>query len=258
MSPAKTSAETLPISCYIIAHNEADRIALTINSVRGWVGEIIVVDSGSSDDTVSVCEFLGARVIHNPWPGYGFQKRFAEGECKQHWLLNLDADEEITPPLRDEIMALFASGEPAAAGYIFRIRDLLPQVVILALGAHTDLRIRLYDIRKGRVEASNVHDPVLIAQGETVTLNAPVLHRSFRNLSHMLAKINSYSDVQAENLAKKGLPFARARLLVEFPVAFLKIYFLRLYILRGWRGFIYSMVYAFGRFVRLAKYIERR
>src|SRR5437764_957280 len=96
---------TLPISAFIIACNEADRIGRAIASVRGWVDEIIVIDSGSSDDTVKVAQSLGARVLTHAWPGYGLQKRFGEEQCKNRWLLNLDADEEVTPELAQEIQA---------------------------------------------------------------------------------------------------------------------------------------------------------
>ena len=246
----------LPVSCYIIAHNEADRIAITINSVKDWVSEVIVVDSGSTDNTVALCETLGARVLYNPWPGYGHQKRFAEELCAHHWLVNLDADEEITPEMQAEIIKVFANGEPTASGYIFQIRDLLPGEKRLAWLAHTDRRIRLYDRRKGRVEASPSYDPVIIEQGEVITLRSPVLHRSFRNLSHMLAKINSYSDVQAAQLLSKGVALPHLRLLIEYPTSFFKAYIMRAYILRGWRGFIYATIYSHGRFVRLVKYLE--
>lgn len=246
----------LPISCYIIAQNEGDRIGLTIQSIRDLVDEVIVVDSGSTDDTVTVSAALGARVMHNAWPGYGFQKRFAEDQCKHHWLLNLDADEEMTPQILTEISGLFANGEPEEAGFIFKIRDLLPGEKKLAPFAHTDFRIRLYNRNRGRVEASPSYDPVIVEQGEVKTLQAPVLHRSIRNLSHMIAKINNYSDVQVKALAKKGMTLPYVRLLIEYPIAFFKAYILRAYILRGWIGFTYSVIYAHGRFVRIAKYIE--
>ncbi|MBC8523144.1 glycosyltransferase family 2 protein, partial [PVC group bacterium] len=97
----------LPISVFIIAKNEADRIPLAIASVIDWVDEVIVIDSGSDDETVSVSESLGARVIFNEWEGYGPQKVFGETLCNNDWLLNIDADEEITPSLRNEIERVF-------------------------------------------------------------------------------------------------------------------------------------------------------
>ena len=248
----------LTISVFIIAQNEADRIATTINSVKNWVDEVVVIDSGSSDDTVSVATFLGAKVVYNEWEGYGLQKRCGEDECKNNWLLNLDADEEVTEELAREIQALFVAGEPALAGYIIKVRDLLPNEKKFALLAHTNHCLRLYNRDKGRFSDSPVHDSVIMNEGEGVgKLKAPMRHRSFRSIAHAIEKMNSYTSAQAVNLqAKNGLAFARTRLIFEFSISFFKAYMLRLYILRGVRGIIYANIYAFSRTVRVAKYLE--
>ncbi len=250
----------LPISVFIIAQNEADRIAATINSVKDWVDEVVVIDSGSSDDTVSVATFLGARVLYNEWEGYGLQKRFGEDECNNSWLLNLDADEEVTEELAKEIQELFAAGEPEFSGYIIKVRDLLQGENKFALLAHTNHCLRLYNREKGRFSDSPVHDSVIMQVGEAVgKLKEPIRHRSFRNIAHAIEKMNSYTSAQAENLnSKKGLAFAYIRLFFEFPVSFFKAYIFRLYILRGARGFVYANIYAFGRMMRVAKYLEIR
>jgi glycosyltransferase involved in cell wall biosynthesis len=245
-----------PISVFIISHNEADRIATTIHSVREWVDEVVVIDSGSTDDTVKVAESLGARVMQNEWPGYGLQKRFGEDRCINRWLLSLDADEEVTPELAAEIRALFAEGEPPLTAYALRIRDLLPGEKTLSPFAHTNFVLRLYNKEKARFSESPVHDSVIVREGKTAILTHPLLHRSFRNLAHAIEKLNSYSSVQAQNLAKRGLAYPNLRLLTELPVAFFKIYFLRGYVFRGRRGFIYTMNHAFVRFMRIAKYLE--
>src|SRR5690349_20627636 len=115
-----------PVSVFIIAKNEADRIGATIRAVRGLTDDIVVVDSGSTDGTQAVAQELGARVIFNPWPGYGLQKRFAEDQCRYDWLLNLDADEEVSPELLAEIRRLFAQGEPLCQAYGIRIAETYP------------------------------------------------------------------------------------------------------------------------------------
>ncbi len=270
----------LPISCFIIARNEGDRITATIESVKDLVEEIIVIDSGSKDNTVAICESLGARVLYNHWTGYGPQKRFGEDHCSKDWLLNLDADEVLTADLVYEILEQFPDGKPPSeniSGFYFRICDMLPGEAKLLPYAHTNTCLRLYNKNKARFSDSPVHDSVILREGDTEILQNPVLHYSFRGLSHMLSKINDYSDAQSELLYRnsqnkapanavnnqpgkvqgKGIRKPYFRLLIEFPFAFIKIYFLRLYILRGWRGFIYSMAYAFGRFLRVAKYVEK-
>jgi len=254
--PATLQHEKLPISVFIIAKNEADRISTTINSVKDWTSEVIVIDSGSTDDTVTVANFQGARVVYNEWEGYGLQKRFGENECENDWLINLDADEEISPELAKEIKSLFADGEPEMSGYIMPVRDMLPHEKKLAPLAHNNPCLRLYNRTKGRFSDSPVHDSVIIEEGQVGELKSPIYHRSFRNVAHAIEKLNSYSSVQAEHLRKKRVKFFYARLVFEFPFSFIKAYFVRMYILRGWRGFIYAMIYAFSRFARLAKYME--
>lgn len=251
-------ADRLRISCFIIAKNEGDRIAHTLHSVKEWVDEIIVIDSGSSDDTVAVCGALGAHVLHHDWPGYGLQKRFGEEQCRNNWLLNLDADEVITPALAQEIHKEFAHALPSVTGYFLPVRDLLPGEEKLAPFAHTNRCLRLYDKRKARFSDSPVHDSVIVREGEVRLLKNPVLHRSFRSLRHMLEKINSYSSAQAGELQKKKMKYPYLRLLVEAPFAFIKMYVLRGYALRGVRGVVYSCVYAYGRFLRVKKYVQQK
>jgi len=246
----------LPISVFIITLNEADRVARAINSVNTWVDEVIVIDSGSSDNTVEVASQSGAKVFHHDWNGYGLQKRFGEDQCKNRWLLNIDADEEVTDELAKEIQGLFAQGEPVAAGYILQARDLLPGEKFLAPLAHTNYVLRLYNREKGRFSDSPVHDSVILHTGEATLLSAPLLHRSFRSLAHAIDKMNYYSGMQAENLQKKGLHYPLLRLTIEFPFAFLKDYILRGYVLRGRHGFVNSVLYGFTRFIRIAKYLE--
>ena len=100
----------LPVSVFLISFNEQERIGDAIDSVRDWAAEVVVVDCGSTDATVEVAWERGAKVFHNPWPGYGAQKRFAEKKCASRWVLNLDADERVTAELADEVASLFAGG----------------------------------------------------------------------------------------------------------------------------------------------------
>ena len=113
MHPTRNSGDTAartPISCFVVAKDEADRIGRTIESVRDWLSEVIVIDGGSTDGTAEIADELGAKVLFRAWDGYGLQKRYGEECCRFNWLLNLDADEVVTPELRDAILALFAGG----------------------------------------------------------------------------------------------------------------------------------------------------
>ena len=115
----------LSLSVFIIALNEADRIGDVIRSVGDLATDLLVVDSGSRDGTVELARSLGARVLHRDWDGYGPQKRFAEEQCRNDWLLNLDADEVVSPELAAEIRRLFADG-PDRDAYRIGIAETFP------------------------------------------------------------------------------------------------------------------------------------
>ncbi len=246
----------LPLSVFIIAKNEADRVPLTIGSVRDWVDEVLVIDSGSDDDTVKVAEFMGAQVTFNEWKGYGPQKVFGERLCRNDWILNLDADEEITPELAREIQDLFA-GEPPYSAYRLHI---LPLHSFQEKGhkwTATQKPVRLYRKSRAGFKDSSVHDSVVVHSGATGALKGMVNHRSFRSLAHHVEKVNSYSSAQAENLHRRGRNPSWIELAIVPVFAFLKQYLLRREFVNGIDGVIISYMYAFQRFIRLAKTRER-
>lgn len=250
---------SLPLSIFVIAHNEADRIGRTLAAVRHLTDDLVVVDSGSTDETVAVAEAHGARVIFNPWPGYGPQKRFAEDQCRHQWLFNIDADEVVPPDLAAEIAALFANGEPPADAYETRIAEIFPGEAAPHRFAYALAPVRLYRRDKGRYSDSTVHDRVVLAPGAHVRrLKGTIHHFSVRSLGDQLAKLNSYTDAQADNLEERGERVSILRLYLEFPAAFLKAYIGRRHFVRGVYGFMTAMNFAFYRYLRIAKHIERR
>ena len=252
----KPAGKKLPISAFIIAKDEEDRILQAIDSVVCWVDEIIVVDSGSTDRTVEIAEQAGAKVLYNEWNGYGEQKRFAEDLCRNKWLLNIDADEAITPALAAEITDLFDVG-PSADVYKVHIVDVFPHESQAKKWAYGYWQWRLYDKTKGRFSASPVHDTVRpCTDAVTAKLKGKVEHRSQRSIQFAVEKLNRYSDMQVEDMIERGRKISRVRLLTEFPVSFLKSYFVRRSFLYGWWGLIIAYNHAYSRFVRIAKLYE--
>ena len=249
-----------PVSVFLIARNEADRIGPTIAAVIEWADEVVVVDSGSTDATVAIAEGLGARVVFNAWPGYGRQKRFAEETCRNDWVLNLDADEIVPEPLAAEVGALFATpGGPGRDAYRIRIAEVFPGEARPIPLAYTLSPVRLYRRSRGRYSASPVHDRVELEPGATIgRLRTPIHHFSVRSLGDQLAKLNRYSDQQAEDLDARGIVIPTWRIFLELPAAFLKAYFGRRHALRGAYGFLLAANYAISRHLRLAKHYERR
>lgn len=249
-----------PISVFIIAKNEEDRIAYAINSVKHWVDEVIVIDSGSSDKTVEVAKNLGASVIYNEWQGYGPQKVFGETLCRNDWLLNIDADEEISTLLAEEIMQIFDSRQLPCQAYILSIKIKMPYGKNPGRWAPSTNVVRLYNKHYAGFKDSTVHDSVVLKNpdaGKIGRLKNPVIHRCFRSISHAIEKINFYSSMQAEDMVMRGKCPSSIRVIIEPFAAFFKAYFLRRYCFYGIDGFIESYIYAFNRTIRIAKAREK-
>lgn len=252
-------SRSLPLSIFLIARNEADRIGRTLEAVRALADDLIVVDSGSTDDTRAIAERHGARVVVNAWPGYGPQKRFAEDLCRHVWALNVDADEVVPPALADEIRALFEAGEPQADAYEIPIAEVFPTESAPHPWAYSLAPVRLYRRDKGRYSDSIVHDRVVLADGARVgRLKTRIHHFSVRSLGDQIFKLNTYTDQQALDLESRGIRLAAWRLWFEFPLAFLKAYLGRRHFVRGSYGVMTAMNYAFFRYLRIAKHVERR
>ncbi|PSC06824.1 glycosyltransferase family 2 protein [Alsobacter soli] len=253
------NASKLPLSVFIIARNEADRIGRTIDAVREISDDVIVVDSLSTDGTQAVAAERGARVVEHAFEGYGMQKRFGETLCRHDWMLNVDADEVVPADLAEEIRALFARGEPDADGFRIRIAEIFPGEGAPHRFAYALAPVRLYRKDKGTYNPSPVHDRVDLVPGARVKkLRGTIHHFSVRSLGDQMAKLNRYTDALVDDLAARGETISMFRLVAEFPANFVKAYLGRRHFLRGAYGFMTAMNFAFYRYLRVAKHIEMR
>lgn len=239
----------IPVTCTIIAKNEIDRIERAIRSVAGLVDEVLVIDSGSTDGTQALAESLGARVIHNDWVGYGPQKRFAEDQARNDWILNLDADEWLSDELREELRALFTQERLASSTYKMRVTIVYPHRETPAPFADSTICLRLYDRRITRFAASLVHDNVP-EQPDTVMLKGRVLHRSFRSMAEVVRKELAYFELQTKEKRKAGWVLA-LRIPIELPFQFFRFYILARHCFGGLYGFAIAVTVAYMRFLRL-------
>ncbi len=248
-----------PLSIFIIALNEADRIGAAIEAVRDLTDDLIVIDSGSTDGTQALAQNLGARVVFNAWPGYGLQKQFGEDQCKHDWMLNIDADEIVNDELGASIKAALSQPDLRPCGFGTKIVEMFPGETKANPWAFTLSPVRLYHKQVGRYSSSPVHDRVdLRADTPVLKLAGWIEHRSIRSLGHELIKLNAYADMQADDIDAKRRKLPAIRLVLEFPLAFLKAYIGRRHFVRGLYGFMTAMNYAFYRYLRAAKHWERR
>lgn len=240
------------LSCCIIAQDEGDRIESCILAVKDIVDEVVVVDSGSKDDTVAKCEALGAKVVFHKWDGYGPQKRFAEDCASNDWILNLDADELVTPELAREISALMQAPAGLLPAYRFKQVTVYPGKQRPRLWADYHNYVRLYDRRRVRFRESRVHDTVDTKDFPVGQLQGVAFHFSWRSIDHVRRKLESYTDLQAKEL-KKSRASVLARLPIEYPVLFFRYYVLRRNITGGLTGIRITHEIARARTRRLLK-----
>jgi glycosyltransferase involved in cell wall biosynthesis len=248
----------LPLSCFIISKNEGDRIARTIQSVKYWVDEVVVVDSESTDKTAEIAASEGCRVVTQAWLGFGPQKRFAEEQCRNPWVLNLDADEIITPALQDEIISLFANGNPPEVAYGMPLELVYPGADRPRRWARDHWYVRLYDRRIVRFRDSHIHDTV-VTSGYTVgALSAPAYHHSFRDYADLKAKLAGRMKLFADHADRSSSVTLWARLALEFPLNFFKYYIVRRHITGGLHGFRYAWISAAYRHIKVAYMWQER
>lgn len=251
---------TEKLSVFIIAKNEADRIGSVIKAVKEIADEILVIDSGSTDATCDVALKHGAKVLFNEWQGYGPQKVFGQGQCNNKWILNIDADEEVSPELVEEIKWIFENKEyEEYYGYKVKIVNRFRFEEKSKKLAYYYNQLRLYNKDYAGFKDSSVHDSVELKQGDKSKigqLNDVIYHQSFRSFEHWIDKINSYSSMQAQDSLKKGKNVSILKVLFSPILAFFKAYFIRRYFIYGFNGFIYSYLFAFSRFAKMIKIKE--
>jgi glycosyltransferase involved in cell wall biosynthesis len=248
----------IPLSVLIRTLNEADRIAATVKSALPLGAEIVVIDAGSKDDTVKIATELGARVIVNPWPGFGPQRHFGEAQCRNDFIFSLDADEIITPEMTAEIRHHFLTNAPPRL-MVVRKAVVFPHRSKPTPWAFCHEQVLIYDRRIARTGRNPNWDKLDISSDDKpVTIRNPLWHYSFRDWHHMISKANYVAKLAADTQPTRSRFSLWLRVIVEFPMTFLKFYFLRRYFLGGIDGFTTAVLTAFGRFARVAMMLERK
>jgi glycosyltransferase involved in cell wall biosynthesis len=248
----------IPLSAFVITRNEEARLPAALTALRPWIEDILVVDSGSTDRTVDIARAMGARVIRRNWTGYGQQKRFAEQNCRYDWVLNVDADEVITPELGEEIRALFSSGRPPRPGaYRMRILTVYPGDDRPRRFANDYNVVRLYHRAAGSYREHALHDRVELKNVTPRQLRAPVHHYSCMSFDHLIEKGNRFSSFSAKNAKPRSGRLLSLRLFWEFPLNFFKMYVMRRHFTGGWKGFFFALCHALMRTSRIAKMLEQ-
>lgn len=237
------------LSVIVITKNEAANIRACLESVA-WASEIIVVDSGSTDDTVAIARKFTPHVYVHDWPGFGAQKNRALDYATREWIFSIDADERVTPELRAEIEAVLA--KPKEDAYrVPRLSSFCGRFMRHS-GWYPDYVLRLFRREKGRFSDALVHESVQL-RGSVSHLRQPLLHYSYRDFEDVIAKLNSYSAASAAMLQRRGKRGGLSAAISHGLWAFIRTYFLRAGFLDGREGFMLAVMNAENSYYRYIK-----
>jgi glycosyltransferase involved in cell wall biosynthesis len=228
------------LSVILITKNENANIRACLESVA-WVDEIIVVDSGSTDDTAAIARSMGACVYEHDWPGFGPQKNRALGYATSDWVFSIDADERVTPELRAELEQAMREG--GAEGYYCPRLSQFCGTFVRHSGWYPDYVLRLFKRGKGRFSDSLVHESVQF-QGRSAKLRSPLLHYSYLDRADVERKVAHYSDAAAQQMHAAGKHTTLLRAGLSAGWAFVRTWVIRLGMLDGRAGWGIAMMNA--------------
>jgi glycosyltransferase involved in cell wall biosynthesis len=246
----------LPLSVAVITKNEAENLPRLLESLVPLnPAEIVIVDSGSTDNTVAIAKAYGAKVIETDWPGHVEQKNRALEACGQPWILSLDADEPISSELATNIHALFAAGDPEHNGYeisrlTWYLGDWLRHVW------YPEWRLRLVRSGKARWAGEDPHDRLEV-EDSVGRLQGDILHYSYQDIEDHFRRSIDYARIGAQSLAARGKPFRWHKLVLAPLVRFFRLLIIRQGWRDGWRGWIIAWSSMFSGFLKYAFLYER-
>lgn len=255
-----------PFTACLITFNEERNLLEALQSVS-FANEIVVVDSHSKDGTRALAEgfsFPGPdgksvqpRMIERDWPGHVEQKNFAIDQASHDWVLCVDADERVSPELRQEIEEALTREAAGVGGYTMPRKTYYLGRWVLHGGWYPDRKLRLFRRRLGRWGGTNPHDHVSV-QGEVKPLSGDLHHYSYCGLADHLRTINSFTGIAAREKLRKGVRFPLLRMIVQPPFKFLKMFILKQGFREGTVGLIMAVMGSFYVFLKYAKLWELR
>lgn len=245
MTTAKGSVSVL--SVVIIAKNEEANIRRCLESVQ-WADEIIVLDSGSTDNTVPIAKEYTPHVVCTDWQGYGIQKQRALSHASQEWVLNIDADESVDSALKKEMVQAMQSTRAEAYRIPIRMNFYGKP---LRYSSSPSRHIRLFKREGAFYSTEIVHEKIVLPDNARVgRLKSPIMHHSFQDVSHAIYKLNRYSSYTAKIRIQKQKTTSFSKIMVGSCWMFFRCYFLQRGLLDGKAGFIFALYNAQGTWYR--------
>jgi glycosyltransferase involved in cell wall biosynthesis len=237
------------LSAIVITKNEARNIADCLDTLA-FCDERIVVDSGSTDDTIALARAKGARVVSQEWKGFGAQKSFALSLASGEWVLSIDADERVSPALAKQIRDAIAAD--TANGYELPRSSTFCGRVMRHSGWSPDYVLRLFRRDRARFSDDIVHERV-ICDGPVARLSEPLIHHPVLRLEDALSRMDRYSTAGADTLIASGRRVSFMTGIGRGLWTFIRTYILRAGFLDGREGFLLAVANAEGTYYRYMK-----
>jgi glycosyltransferase involved in cell wall biosynthesis len=239
------------LSIILITKNEAANIRTCLESVA-WANEIIVVDSGSTDQTVAIAREFTPHVYEHDWPGFGAQKNRALGYATHEWVFSIDADERVTPELRAAVEAVLREEGDACAAYRISRQSSYCGRFMRHSGWYPDPIVRLFRRDAAHFSDDLVHERLQV-EGQIGQLDGELLHYAFDNLEEVLHKVNHYSSAGATMMQQRGRNASLSGAVLRGLWSFFRTYALRGGFLDGREGFMLAVSNAEGTYYRYLK-----
>ena len=239
----------MPLSVVIITRNEAHVIANTLQSLQGLTDDIVIVDSGSTDDTISICKQFNATVIEVAWDGYGINKNKGITAAKNDWILNLDADEAIDEEMKITLLGLDLQDDNLI--FEFKFKNFFAGKWIRYGEWSGDIHVRLFNRKKIRWNDVAVHESLVLPAGiQTKLLKGNILHYTSSGMDDYISKTIAYAKLNAEKYHLQGKQASFFKLRLAPGLTFFQHYILRLGFLDGWEGYLIAKTTAWYTFLK--------
>ncbi|UBF27177.1 glycosyltransferase family 2 protein [Kovacikia minuta CCNUW1] len=241
------------ISTVIIAQDEEECITNAIRSCLPFADEIVVIDGGSQDATVTIAQELGCQVYHNPWRGYSEQRNFGAEKAIYDWIFFIDADEVVDQQLTTALLAWKCQPHLEANAFsALRIGDFWDKWLDTRPESHT----RLYNKTVFRIKDVLVHEGPDVKDAPVIRLPGIIWHYGFRNISDLVIRFNKYTDLDAQQSHLRGDRFNWFRLLLKPPAKFVQQYLWYGMYRQGMAGFTLSVLWSYYIFLKEVKLYE--
>lgn len=246
-----TTMPTLAVA--MIVKNEAQDLRACLETVKGWVNEIVILDSGSTDETPQIAAEYEAKFYTNTdWPGFGKQRQLAQQYVTSDYVLWLDADERVSEELKQSILQAVKNDEKNTVYKISRLSEVFGKQIRHS-GWYPDYVVRLYRTNTAQYNDSLVHEKVIFADNIKVeTLNGDLLHFTYKDLHHYLAKSSAYAKAWAEQQQMRGKKSSLFKACTHSLNSFFKMYILKKGFLDGKHGLLLAILSAQSVFNKYA------